>query len=319
MFRRAILALPLAAALPARAQDTLPTMPRPVVLAEDAMLRLGDIFENAGPRAMQAVGAAPAPGRRMLLDAANLAAIARRHGLNWHPLSGEERSVVERPGRAVPRDEIDALLRLELARLGADAEFEIDLPGFAPPLVPIASLPEVSLEAPSYDPATRRFAATLVVAAEGMAMQRLRIAGRAMPTVPVVLATRRMAVGEVVRAADIEERRMRAERVRPGVAQRAEDVVGRQLRRPIGSAMPFVTVDLVAPVVVAKNQLVLMVLEAPGLALTAQGRAMEAAAIGEVVQVMNLASRQVIEAEAIGPGRVRVRPGATPMIVAGAR
>lgn len=319
MFRRAILALPFAAALPARAQDTLPPMPRPVVLAEDAMLRLGDIFENAGPRAMQAVGAAPAPGRRMLLDAANLAAIARRHGLNWHPLSGEERSVVERPGRAVPRDEIDALLRLELARLGADAEFEIDLPGFAPPLVPIASLPEVSLEAPSYDPATRRFAATLVVAAEGMAMQRLRIAGRAMPTVPVVLATRRMAVGEVVRAADIEERRMRAERVRPGVAQRAEDVVGRQLRRPIGSAMPFVTVDLVAPVVVAKNQLVLMVLEAPGLALTAQGRAMEAAAIGEVVQVMNLASRQVIEAEAIGPGRVRVRPGATPMIVAGAR
>ena len=55
------------------------------------------------------------------------------------------------------------------------------------------------------------------------------------------------------------------------------------------------------------------------LALTAQGRALDAAAIGEVVQVMNLASRQVVEAEAIGPGRVRVRHGAAPLQFAGRR
>ncbi|CAH0142062.1 flagellar basal body P-ring formation chaperone FlgA [Roseomonas sp. CECT 9278] len=317
MIRRAMLMLPLLA-LPARG-DTLPPHPRPVVLAEDAMLRLGDLFENAGPLAHQAVGAAPAPGRRMLLDAANLSAIARRHGLAWRPLSGEERSIVERPGRPVPRDEIEALLRLELARHGADAEFELDLPGFAPPLVPISAAPEVALEATHYDSATRRFAATLVVAAEGMAMQRQRIAGRVAPTVPVVLAARRMAVGEVVRATDIDERRLRAERVRPGMAQRAEDVIGRQLRRPVGTDMPFATVDLVAPVVVAKNQAVLMLLEAPGLALSAQGRALEDAAIGEVVRVMNLASRQVVEAEVVGPGRVRVRQGAAPLQFAGRR
>jgi flagella basal body P-ring formation protein FlgA len=316
MSRRALLALPLLAlALPARAQD-LPPAARPVVLAEDALLRLGDIFENAGPLAQQAVGAAPAPGRRMVLDAANLAAIARRHRLAWRPLSGQERSVVERPGRPVPREEVEALLRLELARLGIEPDTELEMPGFAPPLVPLAALPEIALEAPHYEPATRRFAATLVVAAEGMAMQRLRIAGRAVPTVPVVLAARRLAVGEMVRPGDIEERRLRAERVRPGTAQRAEDVVGRQLRRPVGTDMPFMTVDLLAPTVVAKNQLVLMVLEAPGLALTAQGRALEAAALGATVPVMNLASRSVVEAEAIGPGRVRVRPGAVPMQVA---
>ncbi|MBR0680759.1 flagellar basal body P-ring formation protein FlgA [Roseomonas eburnea] len=314
MLRRALFALPLLA-LPARAED-LPPAPRPVVLAEDAMLRLGDLFENAGRLANQSVGAAPAPGRRMVLDAANLAAIARRHGLAWRPLSGEERSIVERPGRPVPREEIEALLRLDLARLGAEAETELELPGFAPPLVPLSALPEIALEAPYYDGTSRRFSATLVVAAEGMPTQRLRIAGRALPTVPVVLAARRIAVGEVVRPGDIEERRIRAERVRPGTAQRAEEVIGRQMRRPIGTDLPFMLVDLVAPVVVAKNQPVLMLLEAPGLALTAQGRAMEAAALGEVLPVMNLASRSVVEAEAIGPGRVRVRAGAVPMIVA---
>lgn len=317
MFRRTLFALPLLA-LPAQADD-LPPAPRPVVLAEDALLRLGDLFENAGRLAPQAVGAAPAPGRRMVIDAANLAAIARRHGLPWRPLSGEERSVVERPGRPVPRDEIEALLRLELARLGVEADLDLELPGFAPPLVPVTAAPEIALEAPHYDPSTRRFAATLAVSAEGMAMQRIRIAGRALPTTTVIVAARRMALGEVVRPADIEQRRLRLERVRPGLAQRAEEVIGRQLRRPIGSDMPFVTVDLVAPVVVAKNQAVLMLLDAPGLALTAQGRALDAAALGEVVPVMNLASRQVIEAEAIGPGRVRVRPGAAPIQFAGRR
>jgi flagella basal body P-ring formation protein FlgA len=317
MIRRAVFLLPLLA-LPARA-DALPPRPRPVVLAEDAMLRLGDIFENAGALAPQAVGAAPAPGRRMVLDASNLAAIARRHGLAWRPLSGDERSIVERPGRPVPRDEIEALLRSELARHGADEEHDLDLPGFVPPLVPTAALPEIALESTHYDSATRRFAATLVVSAEGMAMQRLRVAGRVAPTVPVVLAARRLAVGEIVRAQDIEERRLRAERVRPGMAQRAEDVIGRQLRRPVGTDMPFATVDLLAPVVIAKNQPVLMLLDAPGITLTAQGRALEAAARGDVVRVMNLASRQVVEAEAIGPGQVRVRHGAAPLQIAGRR
>ena len=315
MRRRALFALPVLA-LPAQAGD-LPPAARPLVVAEGPLLRLGEIFENAGRLANQAVGAAPAPGRRMLLDAVNLAAIARRHGLPWRPLSGEERSIVERPGRPVPREEIESLLRLELARFGADAEAELELPGFAPPLVPVAALPEIALEATHFDAASRRFAATLLVAAEGMPMQRLRIAGRALPTVPVVVAARRLAVGEVVRPGDIEERRIRAERVRPGTAQHAEEVVGRQMRRPIGTALPLMLVDLVTAAVVQKNQPVLMVLEAPGLSLTAQGRAMESAGLGERVPVMNLLSRSVVEAEAIGPGRVRVLPGAVPLRVAG--
>ena len=58
---------------------------------------------------------------------------------------------------------------------------------------------------------------------------------------------------------------------------------------------------------------VLMLIDGPGLSMTAQGRAMAAAARGEVVPVMNLASRSVVEAEAIGPGRVRVAFGSTPV------
>lgn len=316
MNRRALAVAALACALgPAARAEDLPAIAHPLVLAEGPLLRLGDIFDNAGRLANQTVGAAPAPGRRMVLDTANLLAIARRHGLAWRPLSGEERSVVERPGRAIPRDEVEALLREELARHGLDGEADIDLPAFAPPLVPLGVLPEMMIEAMTYDTPTRRFAATLMVAAEGMSTQRLRIVGRAAPTVPIVTARRRLAVGEVVGPQDIEERRARTERVRPGTAQRAEEVVGKQLRRPIGSDLPFMLVDLTAPTVIARNQLVVMQLEGPGLALSAQGRAMGPAALGEIVPVMNLVSRSVVEAEAIGPGRVRVVAGSVPRLV----
>jgi flagella basal body P-ring formation protein FlgA len=47
--------------------------------------------------------------------------------------------------------------------------------------------------------------------------------------------------------------------------------------------------------------------------MTAQGRAMASAARGEVVPVMNLASRSIVEGQAIGPGRVRFAFGSTPV------
>jgi flagella basal body P-ring formation protein FlgA len=311
MRRRALALLPLLA-LPARAQG-LPPTPRPLVVAEDAALRLGDLFENAGEAAQAMLAAAPAPGRRMMLDAGQLAAIARRYNLAWRPLTGEERSVIERPGHPLPRDEVETILREELVRLGMDPDAELELPGFAPPSVPLGSVPQAMLEAAHYDSGTRRFAGTLVVAADGMASWRGRITGRALLTVPVVVATRRLAVGDIVGPEDLRETRLRAERVRPGTAQRAEEVAGRQLRRPIAANLPYVLVDLSAPRIVAKNQMVLMLLDGPGLTMTAQGRAMAAAAHGERLPVMNLVSRSVVEAEAIGPGRVRVMPGAVPL------
>ena len=106
--------------------------------------------------------------------------------------------------------------------------------------------------------------------------------------------------------------RLRAERVRPGTAQSLDQVVGQQLRRPVTADMPFAAADLQAPAMVEKNAPVLLVLEAPGLSLSAQGRALEAAPRGAVVPVMNLASRSVVEGQVIGPGRVRVLAGPTP-------
>jgi flagellar basal body P-ring formation protein FlgA len=314
-----LLAFALLALAPSLAFAQEMAAPRPLSVVEDAVLRLGDVFENAGERATQAIGAAPAPGRRLVLDVAQLSALARAHNLSWRPLSAHERVVVERPGRAVPREEIDAALRADLSRMGLDPDAELDLGALLPPVVPPAALAQLSTENTTLDAATGRFSATLVVLAEGMPTVRMRLAGRAVPTQFAVVATRRIGLGEVVGPADARLVRLRAERVRPGTAQRLDQVVGQQLRRPMTAEMPFASADLAAPAMVEKNALVTMVLEAPGLSLSRRGRTLEAAPRGAVVPVMNLASRSVVEGEVIGPGRVRVLMGAAPLAAHAAR
>ncbi|MFN7307583.1 MAG: flagellar basal body P-ring formation chaperone FlgA [Alphaproteobacteria bacterium] len=312
MNRRFFLILPVGLlAQPGMARAQIVVL-RSQSLVEDQVIRVSDIFDGA-QRGDVVVGAAPAPGQRFVLEAGQLATIARRFGVEWRPTSGAERSVIERPGRALSREAVIEVLRTELHGLGLSADSELELAAFSPPILPLNALPRLSAEGGSYESGSNRFAATLVVMADGVPTTRMRVTGRAIATVPAVVATRRLAVGDVVGPEDARLVQLRAERVRPGTAQRLEDVVGMQLRRPISSDLPFMGADLMTPHIIAKNEVVLMVVEGPGLSLTTQGRALEAAPRGGRLSVMNLSSRNVVEAEAIGPGRVRVRLGAGPL------
>ena len=286
---------------------------RPHAVIEDAAIRLSDLFDNAGQNAGRVVGPAPAPGRRVVVEPAQLLAIARAHGLAWRPLTAADTVVIERPGRSLSRDEVLDLLRGEFAPRGLDPEAELELPGFQPPMVPLTAFTQLALEQPAFEPATNRFSATLLVVAEGMPSLRVRLTGRAVATAPVVVATRRLALGEIIGPADLHLTRQRAERLRPGLATDPGQVVGKALRRPIAPHLPFALNDLLLPSVIEKNATVTMLMEGPGLSMSAQGRALASAARGEVVPVMNLASRSTVEGQAIGPGRVRIAFGSVPV------
>ena len=315
MNRRLLLALPVGLlALPSAARAQVVVL-RSHSLVEDQVIRVSDIFEGTS-RGDVVVGASPNPGQRFVIEASQLAGIARRFNVDWRPTSGAERTVIERPGRALSREAAVEVLRAELLGLGLPADAELELSAFTPPILPLNALPRLSAEGGNYETASNRFAATLVVMADGIPSIRMRVTGRAIATAPAVVAARRLSVGDVVKPEDVKLVQLRAERVRPGTAQRLEDVVGMQMRRPIGNDLPFMGADLMVPHIIAKNEVVMMLVEGPGLSLTTQGRALEAAPRGGRLSVMNLSSRKVVEAEVIGPGRVRVDFGASPLRMA---
>ena len=64
--------------------------------------------------------------------------------------------------------------------------------------------------------------------------------------------------------------------------------------------------DLQRPEIVARGDIVTIVYEIPGMALSLRGRANEAGAQGDVVSVTNPQSKRTLQATVVAPGKVAV-------------
>ncbi len=94
-----------------------------------------------------------------------------------------------------------------------------------------------------------------------------------------------------------------------GTVTAMSDLVGMQTRRTLRAGETVRIEDVRRPILVVRGSTVTMVFEAPGIVLTATGRAMSEGGMGENVTVQNPASYRQISAVVIGPGQVRAQLG----------
>ena len=267
-------------------------------------VRLSDLFD--GVQQDRSIGPGPEPGGRIIVESAQLAAIARQFNVDWRPASTADRIVLERPGRPFPREEAFAALREALRVAGVSQDADVEMPGYVAPLVPTAAAATAEVGQLDYNPAEGRFTAVLSVTAGGMAPIHTRLSGRVTEMVELPVATHRLAAGDVVGPGDLQVARLRASLVRAGVVQAAAQAVGMALRHSVGPGAPIPVAELIRPFTVQKGETVQMLLDTPGISLSAQGVAMDNGANGERVRVLNVQSRAIVEAEVSGSGRVRV-------------
>jgi flagella basal body P-ring formation protein FlgA len=283
------------------------------VTLSDQSVRLSDLFNDV--RQDRVIGPAPDPGGRIVVEAAQLGAIARQFGVDWRPASTADRVVVARPGRLFPREPVMAALRDVLLAAGIPANSEIETPTFNPPMVPPDDSARPDVTQASYDPVTGRFTALLSITASGMAPFNARLSGHVQEMVDVEVAARRLVVGDLLSAGDVQPARVRASLVRSEAARLPEQVVGMTLKHPLNAGAPMLLADLGHPALMQRGSPVQVLLDLPGLSITVQGVAMESAALGERVHVLNAASRAVMDAQAIGPLQVRVSNGSGAIIL----
>jgi len=279
---------------------------RPFTTLSQPLVHLSDLFDDAGSD--RVLGPAPQPGARILVEAAQLAAIARQFGVDWRPGSTADRAVIERPGHALPREDALAALRQALTASGVSAESEVDLPAFAPPMVPSDGAASARIGQIDYDPITGRFTALLSVTADGMEPLLARLSDRVQEMVDVPVAAHKLLAGVAIGTGDVTMARVRAESLRADVVRLPAQAIGMALRHPVFPGQPLPLADLGRPALLQKGAAVAMLLDSPGLALTAQGIAADSGALGDRVHVLNPVSRAIVEAEVIGPNRVRVTP-----------
>lgn len=226
-------------------------------------------------------------------------------------LSVAEEAVSQAPARLVGGGELRALIAEALA--GDDGDAESLGVKLADPLLAIA-LPagagEIYVEDVARDRGGRSFTARIAANVGERVVRRQIVTGRVDRLAQVPVLTRPIGRDEVIAAADVEWLRLKDSRLGSSTIVDAEDLVGLSARHALRAGVPVRASQVREPVVVAKGSQVTLVLDGPGMALSARGRALEDGGRGEVVRVSNLQSNVVIEGTVAGPGQIRVRPPA---------
>jgi flagella basal body P-ring formation protein FlgA len=280
------------------------------VVVDGDVIRLGDLFENPGPRAQVAVANAPAPGRRMVFEVQWLAEVARYYQIGWRPQSRFERVVVERPGRIVTPREIVARLRDSLVEHGMRQDSLVELANRTQDIAVAIDAPEtIEIRQLDYDQTAGRFTAVLLVGAGHPSQQRSIVTGRVFPTVPVPVMRRAINPGDVIRAEDIEWGSAREDQLRADAVTSPQQIIGQTPRIRLRPGETIRQGDTQPVVLVNRDSTITIVLDTGSIRLTALGRALDNGSRGQIVRVTNLQSRQTIEGVVAGPDLVTVQLG----------
>ncbi|ROU03246.1 flagellar basal body P-ring formation chaperone FlgA [Histidinibacterium lentulum] len=86
----------------------------------------------------------------------------------------------------------------------------------------------------------------------------------------------------------------------PGGVSDPDLLIGQEARVALYAGRPVRAGDVGPPALVERNALVPLIYSTSGLTITTEGRALDRAGAGELVRVMNLASRTTVSAR-IGP------------------
>lgn len=281
---------------------------RPFTEIAGTTVHLGDLFADLGATPDRVLGPAPQPGARIIVQAPQLAAIARDFAVDWRPNSGAEQSVIARRGTRLAQDIVISVLRAALEEAGAPPGADITIANTDLPLLPEGVVGRAQTSETSYEIASGRFTTLLSVSAPDMPTIDMRLSGLAIPMLDGAVLTHRLSLGRIVEQGDVVPARVRAALLHGNPAAKISQVIGMQMRHDIPPGQPLTTADLMRPIVIARGAGVRMTLDAAGIALSAQGVAEEAGGIGEKISVLNPASHVTVQAEITGPGEVTVSP-----------
>jgi flagella basal body P-ring formation protein FlgA len=308
MLRTLILATVLGLTTPALAQNApAPTLKRAITVASD-VVRIGDLFDNAGARANIAVFRAPNPGETGSVPTKNIVDAVRAHDLYMFDTAGIEAVSVTHASRAISSKEVLERLAAALAELpglGSAENLSLTSDNMLQTIhVDPTAVGTLQITRLQHEPRTNRFFAIIVP--PGADSRPVRISGTVVETVEAAILTRAINPGEMIKQADVViERRPKQESGLDVVAE-ASTTIGLAAKRSLRVGQVLRNADLVRPDMVGRNEAVTLIYEVPGIVLSARGKAMEAGREGDTVNVLNVQTKRTIQGIVTGPGRVTV-------------
>ncbi len=290
----------------ANGQDGRPAL-RAEATVTGSLVRIGDLVENAGIVANVPVFRAPALGETGNVPVAQVLEALRAHSLVGLEAGSLTHVAVMRASRAIPPQEIEALLTGALAKehnLGDAKDISLS---FERPLRTVYVEPSFTEPARiaqlRYDQRSGRFDAMIEIAG---VTANARLFGSAFATTEVVTLTRSLARGEIIKAGDIAVQRVPRTRLTGDTITDPEQAIGLALRTSAVPDRPLRNAELMKPELVQRGEHVTVTYQMPGVMLSVRGKATEGGALGDTVDVVNMQSNRTLRGTIIGRGEVAV-------------
>jgi flagella basal body P-ring formation protein FlgA len=264
------------------------------VMVNDDVVRLGDLFTQPVSMGDSPVAQAPLPGQTIVLDNRFLRSLVRAYQLDWAPKSKYQRVLVGRVSQEIPAAKVTAQVKAALRDyLGTDKDVEISFDvGDVEFTLPTNVPPTVSVQDVRFDPASQRFAAQLVVPASGPALISRLVAGTVYQTIQLPVLSHPVAPGDVIQSSDLDWLPVRLDRIAPNAATDPRQLVGMTARRPLRQEQMLRVSDVTMAAAIHRGSAVTLMVKTENMLLTAQGRALEDAALGQPIRVVNTASNK---------------------------
>ena len=299
------------------ARAATPAVIKTPIIVEGSQITLADLFDSDAFVTTPEVGsvvvaAAPAPGQDITLDAGQIRAQAQTHGVEWLNAERLDSVAVHRAGAVIGAAQIESTLVDAFAAHGFSPKtsagtIRVRFAGASPALmVAIGSAQTVSVDSLEIDERTGQFRASVRAPANDARAPQSLLIGRAYEATNIPILTRDVSVGEKLAAQDFSLTEVPIERVGQNTLTDMSRLDGMTPRRMLRAGQPLHQGDVTVPVVVAKNELVAMIVRVSGMSLTAQGRALDDGALNSTIRVMNTQSKRTVQATVTGPGEVSV-------------
>jgi flagella basal body P-ring formation protein FlgA len=277
------------------------------IMVDDDVVRLGDLFQEQLSDGDVAVAQAPKAGQTLTLDSRFLQQVARAYRLSWKPTKYQKVTIGRMSQRVTAPMVRDAISTAVQERMGTSSDLDIALDGGDLELdLPTDVENSVSVSAINFNPSSNRFAAVLVAPAEGPPVIQRNVFGTVYEMAQIPVPKRLISAGDVIAADDLEWQPVHLSRLSGNSLTDAEQLVGRMAKRPLKAGQILRQSDVAVSPVIHKNDLIRLVVKTGQMTLSVQGKALQDAAMGQSVRVMNVNSNRQLTGTVIDAGTVAI-------------
>ena len=281
------------------------------IIVNTPIVTVGDMFDDAGISAEQALFRAPAPGTTGQVSLQSIRLATSKIGLDSFENPGFLSVNVSRAGVAIELSDMEALIAAELRNrnvLQNGVNMSATLTRQPGALFAENSATPLTLASLRFVPASNQFSARFELAGQ---RRPIDISGQLNFSIQTPHLIRALPVGTVLSADDIEMRPQPLEFAENAGVPMLEQLIGRQLVRNQLAGATLRLADVEDPTLIARNQIVTIYLKSGAMTLTVKGQALNDAAQGEPVSVLNLLSNKIVQGTADSAGTVRISSNST--------